>query len=249
MNKGYAYMDGKAIICDEFGNQTQSEYYDNLEKVLVKENLIEEMENRIFELMAKKERLSINARKKIIPTCLYCTIAAILATPVLYWCASGTNPYLYNVESIFGSINHALLLTSVFAAYLLPIPSLEALVYYVQHKANKRNLEGVDSELEILKSLLENEKTALANLKEEKTINIKDIDFKSVKIDDKEQLKILRDYLELYYDLGSNKEKYYHYYQQGKLDKKLQKYYNEAGIELAKEYLEVNGPILTRKKK
>lgn len=40
MNKNYIYMDGKAIINDEMGNQTSIEYYDNLDQVLVKENII-----------------------------------------------------------------------------------------------------------------------------------------------------------------------------------------------------------------
>ena len=45
MNKGYTYIDGMVIISDGNGNHTQSEYYDNLEKVLVQKNVIEAMEN------------------------------------------------------------------------------------------------------------------------------------------------------------------------------------------------------------
>ena len=45
MNKGYTYIDGKVIISDENGNHTQSEYYDNLDKVLVQENVIINKEN------------------------------------------------------------------------------------------------------------------------------------------------------------------------------------------------------------
>jgi len=54
--------------------------------------------------------------------------------------------------------------------------------------------------------------------------------------------------LYLYYDLGYNGEKYYKYYLQGKLDRKLDKYYNDTGIEIAKEYLEENGPQLIKRK-
>ena len=36
MNKGYTYIDGMVIISDGNANHTQSEYYDNLDKVLVK---------------------------------------------------------------------------------------------------------------------------------------------------------------------------------------------------------------------
>ena len=50
MNKEYTYINGKVIISDENGNKTQSEYYDNLDEVLVKENIIETMEDKIEEL-------------------------------------------------------------------------------------------------------------------------------------------------------------------------------------------------------
>ncbi len=43
MNKGYVYKDGKVLIIDENGKQKETEYYDNLDEILIKENLIEEM--------------------------------------------------------------------------------------------------------------------------------------------------------------------------------------------------------------
>jgi hypothetical protein len=58
----------------------------------------------------------------------------------------------------------------------------------------------------------------------------------------------LKDTLYLYFDLGYNGEKYYKYYLQGKLDRKLDKYYNDTGIEIAKEYLEEKGPQFVKRK-
>jgi hypothetical protein len=55
--------------------------------------------------------------------------------------------------------------------------------------------------------------------------------------------------INLYFDLGYNREKYCRYYLQGKLASKLGKYYNEAGVEVAKEYLEEKGPTLINQKK
>ena len=43
MNKGYVYKDGKVLIIDENVKQKETEYYDNLDEILIKENLIEEM--------------------------------------------------------------------------------------------------------------------------------------------------------------------------------------------------------------
>lgn len=50
MNKEYTYLDGKAIISDENGKQSLIEYFDNLDYILVQENIIETMENRIAKL-------------------------------------------------------------------------------------------------------------------------------------------------------------------------------------------------------
>ena len=46
MNKEYIYIDGKIIINNENNQKTQSEYYGNLDKVLIRENLIEVMEKK-----------------------------------------------------------------------------------------------------------------------------------------------------------------------------------------------------------
>lgn len=63
-----------------------------------------------------------------------------------------------------------------------------------------------------------------------------------------QQIKKLKNYLELYFDLGYNGEKYYKYYRQGQLDRKLLDYYNDTGIQLAKEYMEEKGPSLIKRK-
>lgn len=55
MNKSYIYLDGKVIIEDENNNKTLTEYYDNLDEVLIQENLIETMEKRIKELEQEME--------------------------------------------------------------------------------------------------------------------------------------------------------------------------------------------------
>ena len=47
MNKDYIYINENAIVTDDNGNQRVTEYYDNLDKVLVQENIIEEIEKRI----------------------------------------------------------------------------------------------------------------------------------------------------------------------------------------------------------
>lgn len=247
MNKGYTYIDGKVIISDENGNHTQSEYYDNLDKVLVQENVIEEIENRIQELTKESEKYP-EAKKRYKPVYLFLALGATLGTPFLLWALTGVNPYLCITDTAFGSVNQALFFTLVGAVSALPIGSLLTLVDYSNFKERAQKGNGISSELEFLKLQIEKEKETLVSLQEEKTRDKENTEFRSTKVDDKQQLEALRDYLELYYDLGSNREKYYRYYQQGKLDKKLQKYYSETGVELAKEYLEEKGPVLVKKR-
>ena len=54
--------------------------------------------------------------------------------------------------------------------------------------------------------------------------------------------------MNLLFDLGYNENKYYKYYEKGKLDKKLGKYYDEKEMEVTKEYFEEKGPTLVKRK-
>ncbi len=87
----------------------------------------------------------------------------------------------------------------------------------------------------------------LQNEKNTKRILDKQYCFKTV--DDLKQLKRIKFYLNLYYNLGYNENKYYRYFQQGKLDKKLQKSYIKEEIDIAKEYFEEKEKVLVKKKK
>ncbi len=118
---------------------------------------------------------------------------------------------------------------------------------YRDYKNSIKEEKGINSEIEFLKQQIIIEKQKLFELEKEKTKNREDKRFKSVEVDDLEKLKALKSYLNLYYDLGYNGEKYYKYYLQGKLDNKLCKYYNDVGIELAKEYLEEKVSTLVKK--
>ena len=100
----------------------------------------------------------------------------------------------------------------------------------------------------ILQKQLVEEKQELKDLKQEKKRDEEDKEFRVVQVDDKQQLKALKSYLGLYFDLGYNEEKYFRYYQQDKLDEKLGEQYTVAGIEIAKKYLKEKGPTLVKRK-
>ena len=118
-----------------------------------------------------------------------------------------------------------------------------------EYKNSIKKEKGINSQLAFLKQQIEKERDELEGLKQDKSKTNESTEFRTVKVDDLQQLKILREYLNLYFDLGYNGQKYYQYYQRGQLDRKLQKYYSDTGIQKAKDYLEEKGPSLVLKKK
>ena len=249
MNKGYTYIDGKVIISDENGNHTQTEYYDNLDKVLVQQNVIEEMENEIQELTRESKKYP-EAKKRYKPLFLYAALGTVLIFPNLFWAFTGVNPYLSSMDTVFGTVNQALFYTLTGALFCsLPLGSLFTLADYSYFKERAKRGKGLNSELEFLQLQIEKEKETLVGLQEEKTRDRENTEFRSIQINDKQQLEALRNYLELYYVLGYDEKKLNKLYQQGRLDEKLQKYYGESEIELAKKHFEEKGPVLVKKKK
>lgn len=245
MNKEYTYIDGKVIISDENDNKTQSEYYDNLDEVLVQENLIEFMEGKIQSLEKESQLYKKNNERRYIPIALPMTLLLSTIGPSLLI----NNAFNTHVDTIFGTMNLALAAGILSTLSLLPIGVGTELILYNEYKNSLKREKGINSELDFLKEQIVKEKESLDDLKLDRTRNNENTDFRTVKVDDLQQLKVLRDYLNLYYNLGFNGEKYYQYYQDGKLDEKLQKYYSDTGIQLAKEYIEEKGPSLVLRRK
>lgn len=245
MNKEYTYIDGKVIISDENDNKTQSEYYDNLDEVLVQENLIEFMEGKIHSLEKESQLYKKNNVRRYIPVALPMTLLLSTIGPSLLI----NNAFNTYVDTIFGTMNLALAAGIPITLSLLPIGVGTELILYNEYKNSLKREKGINSELVFLKEQIVKEKESLDDLKLDRTRNNENTDFRTVKVDDLQQLKVLRDYLNLYYNLGFNGEKYYQYYQDGKLDEKLQKYYSDTGIQLAKEYIEEKGPSLVLRRK
>ena len=245
MNVSYTYIDGKVIIFDENGNQVPVEYYDNLDEVLVQENVVETIENEIKEL-GNVETLP---KKRFIPFKTIGVVLTILITPLILNLVCGINLSTIYVNTLFGETNllKSLIINSglIIVPFSLVIDVGEYLVY--KSKFNNRNAKIF--ELEFLKSKLVEEKQKLEDLKKENTKEKEDSIFTIVKINDLEKLKQLRHKIELYYSLGYDIEKLYKYLENGTLEDKLNKSYNSEDIQLAKAFLEENGPTLIKRKK
>lgn len=250
MNKEYTYIDGKVIISDENDKKTQREYCDNLDEVLVQENLIETMDEKIQELERESESYKKYNRKHYIPFIFPMTaLMSTIGSPLLTNWLTESNLFATSIDTIFGPMNQAMAVSISMSICMMPIGAAIELLTYNEHKSSIKTEKGINSELVFLKQRIEEEREELERLKQDKSRDNESTEFRTIKVDDLPQLKILRDNLNFYFDLGYNGEKYYQYYQQGKLDKKLQKYYNDTGIQMAKEYIQEKGPSLVLRKK
>ena len=248
MNKEYTYIDGKIIIRDENGNQIQTEYYDNIDKILIRENIIETIENEIQGLEIKNKRYKDNTKKHFIPTVIPLTaLASIVGIPLFSLIYGDASIFTTTVDTIFGPMNEVILNSITIAICMLPAAIAGDFALYQLYKITKRKEKGTKSELDFLKKQLLKEKEQLKNLQTEKTKENENTEFRTVEIDDLEDLRVLDYYKYIYYDLGYYEEEYNRCYNEGTLEQKLRDshFYNDAAIELAHTYLEDKPKVKT----
>lgn len=230
MNVAYTYIDGKVIILNEKGKQIPIEYYDNLDKVLVQENIIEIIEERIHKLEANK----LKTKKRFIPTNIFISIIVWLITVQFI---------TVNIYSFLNTIEMNLI--TLIAATTLGIV-FDCQEYRHYKNGIKKEMANT-CELDFLKKQLVEEKQKLETLKKEKSKEKEDPTFRVVVVNDVEKLKQLKHSLELYRKLGYDLKKLYKYLENGTLEEKLNKSYSNDEIQLAKQFLEENGPKLIKK--
>lgn len=249
MNKEYIYKDGKALVIDDNNNQKTVDYYDNLDEVLVQEDLIEAMEEEIKKLEKETSQYKKDSKLSrflwVWNPFLIFTFGPLIMFPLLSN-FFGIND-LVNT-SLFGTINSGTYL-GLISAPLFAIPgSLMTMAIHFKEKGLEQKQKGKETQLEYLKRNLVEQKENLEELKSDKT-NSKEVEgFYVSKVDNIEALKKLRNFLSFYYDLGYNEEKYFRYYQKGKLDNYLGKFVNDVGIQFANQHFEEKGPTLVKRK-
>lgn len=193
MNKSYIYIDGKAIVLDENSNHRVLEYQDNLDKILIQENIIETIKNKINELEVESKK-----KKHFIPTDLIAIILILLIVPPLFlFTLTGSNPYLFLINTPWGNINQVLLITGTISTVALPLGGLLSLINYFhwKKKINNQNIKK-NNLLENLKEKLGIESKKLEELKNEKSKQRnQDTYFETKKVDDIAQLKELKEML------------------------------------------------------
>ena len=246
MNKEYVYKDGKALIIDEKNNIKERDYYDNLDEVLVKENLIEVMEKEIESL--EEEVSSFSKISKPLNNLL--TVLPIVATILgSIFCVYmlGNSPDLSMIinTSLFGSIKTGTFIGLTMSPLFITFGTLVSTFFYKDGKRLEQYQNGKKVELEYLKKKIFEEKEKKNKLTLDKTNTRNIVDFSLTKVDSIQELKKLKELLNFYYKLGYNEEKGFKYYQKGKLDKVA----SGEGLELAQEYFQEKEKMLIKRKK
>ena len=239
MNKECVYVDEKVVVSDENGNNRIIENSDKINEILVQENVVEAIEEKTLEL---KEKLIKNkVSKHFIPEYFLATICGLIISDLLF-------KYVFKVniltDLIIGPFNPIFLMGGI----IIPTFSLFDVFRYFDYKQMKKEKQGDILEYNYLSKKLEQEKSKLEELKKEQVIISDPQEFKVEKVDDLERLKELRNKLSLYNRLGYNMNKYYRYYQAGKLEKKLSRQYDESSISEIKEYFETKDSSPLKKK-
>lgn len=240
MNKECVYVDEKIVVSDENGNNKIIENSDKINEILVQENVVEAIEEKTLEL---KEKLIQNkVSKHFIPEYFLTTICGLIISNLLF-------KYVFELGNMFtdpiiGPFNAIFLMGGI----LIPAFSLFDIFGYVDYKQKKKENHGDILEYNYLSKKLEQEKSKLEELKKEQVIISEPQEFKVEKVDDLERLRELRNKLSLYNRLGYNMDKYYRYYQAGRLEEKLSGQYDESSINEIMEYFETKDSYPVKKK-
>ena len=231
MNKEYTYFDDKVIVSDEFGNQRQIEYCDNVDKILFHENVIETMEQKIEELEKKNQKY-----KKIKSNKLFCIVpllGGIITSLIgpLVTISILSNQSLTTLVNNTDYSNYILSLTGMILPFGILLGLTVSTFEYMQYLKEMKKANGINAELDYLRKEIVKEKEDLIILQNNKTKHQQKTHAGVVKIDN---LLWLKRELEQYYQLGYDINKYNRYYRQGKLESKLP---SNININLAEEYI------------
>ena len=215
MNKEYIYNGGNVTVIDEKGNARPIDNTDNLEEVLIQENLIEDIENKILKL-EKDLKNNKEDNRPYIPYIVPSAILALIVAKIIANPLFGIDTTIM-VDTIFGTMNNSTLLIGLVGAFMLPLTTIMEILSYKQDKHWKKSRRADVAEYEYLKKEVVIQKAKLEELKQDKTKTTEISEFKVEKVNDLERLNALESWITLYSNLGYSIEEYYKLWQKGEL--------------------------------
>ena len=221
MKQEYIYALGKCSVKDDkLGWLEPEEYTDNFKEIILKKNLIENLERCLKNKEIAILKNSVKNKK--------------WGIPVL----------------IFGGVLTGVSLFALTYLGLLTFVGIFSLIsgFFLNKVENLREsaIDGCKSEISFIKEQIKEEKANLNTLLQEKNKEKEaeiaaefEKDRTPKVLDYKLELETLKSLLQIYYEAGYNKKKYVKYYKRGILDVKLQKEgYSKEKIKIIEEFIE-----------
>ena len=236
MNKEVILKNGVATIKDHEGKLKEVTMLDNLDSILKQENIIEIMEKVINALEDSSDSFKKDSIKNI----------AFIQTPILSTISVPTLMMYINTGSLegiidtkFGSMEKYKFLL-IFMAAFSPVALRMSKIWYKEYKEEIKTENGRLLLLYQLKHnlIIQNEKLRELRIQSKEICVTED---KRYNLDD-ENIDILQDHINLYYELGYNIKEYYKYFRiNGCLPDELISEYNDTGVQIIEDYLKNNG--------
>lgn len=239
MNKKFWYRNGEVFVKDTKGKVKNVVYNPNLKEILLQENLIETIENEIKKLQKKNKRFDERYENDsdyildVYAPMLALFYGGIIITIVrlLKFGFSGVFSFQYLLS--FGGI-------SILYCGL----TFKRIRAYIK-RCNK--VSGRECQIAFLEKRMEEEKTKLEEMKKSNNQFGKS-QIRITKINTRISVKKVYEKYNFYYECGFFASQFYDYYQENNcLPEQLLKYYTSSQIKEIEEYIQKEGPRLSKR--
>lgn len=174
MNTNFIYYNGKATILDSNGSEKEIDYYDKLEEVLERENLIEVLENKSICLENDISQINKDykkSRKEYIDAILWILFPLIIyGLSIIFTITFGTS----HINTSLGTFNFGVL-ESIFTSLLTtPVGVILATANYKYRKTLQSKISKKESDIKKIEKQIISQKKELEELKKDKINTIED---------------------------------------------------------------------------
>ena len=239
MNKAYWYKNGVVFVKDTKGKVRNVVYSPNLKQILLQENLIETIENEIKKLQKKNKKFE--ERYKSDWDVLLDVYAPMIALFLGYFIILLDSIVTFNFLKLFS------------LPFILPFVGISVVYALLTIKRKKAYLKrchkvsGRECQISFLEKQMEEEKTKLDEMQQLKAYFV-GIKIRITKINTRISMKKVYENYSFYYNCGFLASDFYDHYQENNcLPEHLTEYYTDSQIKEIEEYIQKEGPRLSKR--
>lgn len=235
MNKEYNCIGGDIIVKNEEGSERKLNYQDNIDEILIKENVIEEIKKQInacnyaLGVQETTKKLKYNRKKYVLNILLPITM----------------------VPTIFMCLNAGATLTIIGLVIALLQGGALTLGDVLESKQTEKYINALKVTINRNKKLLEDQNKKLDELKKDNTKDSanKQNNEKQFKLKNEDEMFHLSKLQQLYYITGYDIKYLYELEKKGLLNRVLHDEYNSEEILIMSDIIKEEGPVLVKSKR